>query len=206
MKTEDFITLLQNNKLAVFTLKDLEKITDKGPNYAAIYAKRMLQKGKITKIERGKYCLPTADIYEISSNIIFPAYISMFSAFSFYGLTTQQVFAVDVISMKRHKEININGFLIRFRKIKREGFFGFKTIKDKNIMIAGPEKAIIDAIYFKSPNMSYIEEAFQNGLVKNMIKKEKLIEYAKEIGSKITYKTALNLLKKFEVENDVLAR
>lgn len=169
MKAEELLSLLINSGMAVFTAKDIERLTGKEADYTALYLNRLVKRKKLTRIERGKYCLTNANVFEVASNVIYPSYISMLAAFELHGITEQKPLAIDIVTIKRHKSLEFNGYKLLFHTIKRKFFSGFYRMNNHKIICAEPEKAIADSIYFKSPGKSYVYEALENGLKKRIV-------------------------------------
>ncbi|MCL4399011.1 type IV toxin-antitoxin system AbiEi family antitoxin domain-containing protein [Candidatus Parvarchaeota archaeon] len=187
MKSENLLATFQNARMIVFTSKDIERLTSKGIAYTSLYISRLVKKNKLVRVEKGKYCLSNADIYEIASNIIFPSYVSLFASFNLYGLTTQgQIMTIDVMTANRHKRINFRGYSIRFITLTRKRLFGFQRINNTAIIAALPEKAIVDALYLGNPNEVYVFEALKAGLSKDVLNEDRLIDFAKKMQSKKT--------------------
>ncbi|AAT42618.1 type IV toxin-antitoxin system AbiEi family antitoxin domain-containing protein [Picrophilus oshimae] len=175
---QDILIELSSHK-KIFTIKDVAKIMNKSSKYVS----KLLSSNKYVKrIERGKYYINIGnqiDFYEIASNIVYPSYISLFSAFEYYSITDQIIKKYSVISIKRHRNIELEKNLIEFNFIKKERFFGYKKIN--NIYIATPEKAFIDSIYYKNPEFSYVEESFNRAMRSKLIDVKKLIEYSERM-------------------------
>jgi predicted transcriptional regulator of viral defense system len=194
MKSEDLLEMLQNARMAVFTSKDIERLTRKDITYTSLYISRLVARHKLIKIEKGKYCQFDTNAYEIASNIVFPSYISLFAAFSLYGLTTQgPIMIIDVMTTKRHRKINFGSYTLKFITIDRSRLFGFQRTQNE-IMVALPEKAIVDAVYFSDPNEAYISEAVENGLKKKLLKVERLKDFAEKMRSRKTVAKINSLL------------
>ena len=78
-----------------------------------------------------------------------PSYISLMTALDYYQITTQmQRDFLESISVKRSKEINMDGSVFRYVKIAGNLYHTFK--KEKDLFIASPEKALLDAFYLMS--------------------------------------------------------
>ena len=111
MVLRDAIDELTRSGTHTFTVYDIAKMLGKSTAYASL----LLSKSKkVHRIERGKYYIDGASKYEIASNIIYPAYISMHSAMQYYGLIDQNILKYSVITLKKHKVINISGTTINF--------------------------------------------------------------------------------------------
>ncbi len=194
MRIEELRYNITKAHMIVFTLKDVERLTGKSMKYCSLFVSRMIKLQKIKRIERGKFCFPDANRYEIASNIVFPSYISLLAAFSLYGLTTQQILRIDVITTKRHRKIVFDNLTIRFITIDRKRFFGFERMKNTMITLAQPEKAVIDAIYLNEVPDAYIYESLTEGLRKNLIDRERILEFAGKMCSKTTVKKAKDMI------------
>ncbi len=110
--------------------------------------------GKLIELRKGYYLLPKKikkypPHFYIANTIYFPSYISLQSALSFYGLIPEAVYSITSVSTRKTYEIKnkLGNFI--YRQIKKELFFGYKLhkINDFPVLIAEPEKAIIDLIY-----------------------------------------------------------
>jgi len=145
-------------KYPVFSLKIVKEIIKKDNNYTKLVMYRLKKEGFIFEIEKNKYTI-NRDTMTIASNIIWPSYISCWSALQYHNLTEQLPQIIDVITTRSRKKryINFNNTKIRFIKTKPENFFGYKKEKygNFNIFIAEKEKALIDAALFKK--VSFLE-------------------------------------------------
>jgi predicted transcriptional regulator of viral defense system len=181
MKSSEFIEILKNSKNSVFTFSQLARILGKKEEYAKVFISRLVEK-ELLRLERNKYTLKGTNPFLVSSNVIFPSYISFISAYSYYNLTTQLPRAFFVVSLKQKKPISFDSNLIQFVKFKRFRFFGFKReiLEGKFVFVAEVEKAILDSLYL--PKYCPISETFF--AMKNAkLNLEKLFRYAKEMKS-----------------------
>jgi len=122
---------------------------------------RWQKMGLVLKLKRGLYILNEED-REITPSRLFlanllysPSYVSLEYALGFYGLIPEKV--EDLTSVTTKKTIIFkNAFgVFRYQHLKDGLFFGFKEIKDENnfpIIIAEPEKAVLDFIYLNMEN------------------------------------------------------
>lgn len=137
-------------KKPIFSVKEL---VNRGipSNYARLLVHNLTKKGKIFRVEKGYYATVN-NPFVVAGLIVFPSYISMYSALYLRGLLSQIAFAIQVVTTKRrkNKKLFFADTPIEFYKIKRDYFFGFEYIMYDGfeIPIAQPEKAIIDIFYF----------------------------------------------------------
>jgi predicted transcriptional regulator of viral defense system len=193
MKAEELLSLFIESGMAVFTAKDVERLTGKGVDYTALYLNRLVKRRKITRIEKGKYCLINANIFEIAANVVYPSYISMLAAFELHGITEQKPLTIDIVTTKRHKSLKFNGYRLFFHTIKKEFFAGFYRMNNRKIICAEPEKAIADSIYFNTPDKNYVYEALNNGLKKKIINLKALQTYLENMKSVRTNSETMEL-------------
>lgn len=150
--------------------------------------------GKVRKLKKGIYTLNDDDrrapltAFAISNVLYPPSYISMESALAFWGLIPERV--AQVVALTPRKTALFKNFygLFRYRNIKKNLFFGFVSVKDEAglpVIIATPEKTILDKIYF-DPSFRTDEEYFLENLrLQNYerLSKKRLKKFAKQFSS-----------------------
>ncbi len=93
--------------------------------------------------------LTTEDLFEIANFLQTSSYVSLNTALSYYGITTQQIRnVIESIAIKLCRIFEIKDFEFRFTLIKKDLYFGFE--RQDNFFIATPEKAFFDIIYLES--------------------------------------------------------
>jgi predicted transcriptional regulator of viral defense system len=125
MNTINLLETIKNDYKGVFRTYDIGIIENNNINYSSLVANRLVKHGYAKRIGRNKFYLPGTDIFAIASNILEPSYIGILSAFSYYNLVTQIYNTVYVISTKRHKDIEIEGYKIKFIILKNTKLYGF---------------------------------------------------------------------------------
>lgn len=168
MKSNEILEKLKENKLEIFTAKDIEFLSGKKP-YNIL---RVLKKNKkIEKIKNGLYALKSTDDMLKATRCIEPSYISFLTALNYHNLTDQIPVKIQVVTTKRKKHKDYD-----FTTIKKDLFFGYVNIN--GIIIAEKEKAIIDSLYLpkQARGIKEIKYILKNNL--NNLNKKKLIEYA----------------------------
>ena len=176
-------------------ISDLRKLKKYKHNESySNYFIRELKKGNLIRVKRGYYAEPKNSIYEISSNIIYPSYISLFSALNYYKITDQMPNIIQVICTKQKKEIKFNNYNIKFIKVKPRWMFGIK--RENNVFIATQEKLILDALKFQN-EMGNFDEVIEL-IKKSEIKKDKIISYLLLAEEKSLIKRIGYLLEKYK--------
>ncbi len=195
IKFQDIIDRLGDNGVKVFRINEIARLMNKSRSYISL----LLSNNKnLNRIERGKYYVKGADIYEIASNVITPSYVSLFSALRYYDVTTQMPIKISVISTKRHTGINIEGYKLEFITLDRTRFFGYS--KMGNVYIATLEKAFLDALYLNVIVYNELSESFGYALKNGQIKIELLKRYAGDMNSAALISRLGMIMEEFELD------
>ncbi|MFZ0451943.1 MAG: type IV toxin-antitoxin system AbiEi family antitoxin domain-containing protein [Desulfatiglandaceae bacterium] len=123
---------------------------------ASVLLHRYMKKGLVTRLKRGLYArtevlerLEFPDLFRISNILQVPSYVSLYTALSFFGITTQmQRNYVEAISLKRTRYFRAGRFTFRFARIRHSLYGGF--LREEGMFIASPEKAFLDVCYLAS--------------------------------------------------------
>ncbi|MBI5252914.1 MAG: hypothetical protein HY930_00730 [Euryarchaeota archaeon] len=195
MKTASVLKDLE--KRIMFDMNAVRGIIKKDVPYTRLFLHRLRKSGNVFQIERNKYTVHK-DAFLIASRIVWPSYISMWSAIRFYNLTEQIPQSVWVVTArkKRRKEISFSNTKIVFVLTKPKYFFGFKKIDFRGfeIFIAEPEKSIIDGLLFRKISVSEIFSILKSNL--RTLNISRLLAYAIKTGNKALIKRLGFLLDK----------
>ena len=123
---------------------------------AEVLCSRYVKKGLLMRLKRGFYArtetlshLNQIDLFRIANILQVPSYISLRTALSYYGITTQmQKGFFESISVKRTKTFQIGGLSFHYIKLRPDLYREF--IKRDGVFIALPEKAVLDTFYLAS--------------------------------------------------------
>jgi predicted transcriptional regulator of viral defense system len=143
---------------------------------------RLADRGLLSRVAEGIYLnkLVRDSAPEDFIKLLRPnSYVSLESALSHWGLSTQSPVALTCVTTGKSKEHRAPEFTITFRTISKRLFWGFieKQTRYSSYAIAEPEKALLDWIYLSlqaglSPNLDEIE--FKS------IDKQKLVKYGRK--------------------------
>lgn len=86
----------------------------------------------------------------IANKIHEPSYISLNSALSHYGIIPEVVYATTSITTKTSREFDTPQGNFIYQRIKKSAFtgYGLSLIDKEKVLIAKPEKALADYLYF----------------------------------------------------------
>jgi len=177
MNLIDLLFKLEKSGLAVFTVNDLRKLLGLKKNVLYVYISRMLKKGYIFKVERGKYSL-YQDPFIVSTQLVHPSYISFLTALYLHAKTSQTINEIQIATSKRKGKMSVFGMRVNFIKLDPKFMFGFRRVEKGNsyIFLAELEKAIVDSLYL--PKYCPLSETFLAIKEANV---EKLVNYALKI-------------------------
>ena len=187
----DIIKILKEKKIGYFTLNDFGRlfaVTNQNTLYKKI--DRLEKKGIIKKLIKSKYFFLFADGNDFTTaNFLYqPSYISLESALSFYGVITGFSYRITSLSPKKTRNITIGQKEYTYSHIGQNLFWGYE--KKDDFIIAEPEKAFLDYLYFYSKGLRtlHLDEFELSDL--NL---KKLLAYEKKFRNDILTK----IVKKF---------
>jgi hypothetical protein len=143
----------------VYALRDLRRLWRMRPATAKIAAKRMFDRKLLHRVARGYFALkPDFDPLELANLIITPSYVSLFSALAFHGLSFQARGTVTSVALLNYRR-QAAGLEFRYHAMKPSLFYNLEDVRVGGAAamsaagvvaatIAGPERALLDALYF----------------------------------------------------------
>ena len=147
----------------VFSIRDVEK---QFPSMNLMNLVRWQKKGYILRLKNQWYAFNDADSHEniewLAANLIYaPSYVSLQSALSWYNLIPEMIAAITSVTSRKTNKFSTPLANFDYHRIKPEIFgFGYvlddmdayKSVggKSRKIMVATPQKAILDFFYINS--------------------------------------------------------
>ncbi len=157
---------------------------------------RWQKQGLVIQLKRGLYLLNEQDRaiqpsrFFLANQLVFPSYISLETALSFYHIIPEAVYQITSVTTTRPARYETPEGVFSFRSIKASLFFGFETIKDErgyDIFMAEPEKALLDFFYLNmrlfSPEDPHIFSASYRFSADQSLQIERLQNYTARFGS-----------------------
>lgn len=131
-------------RFPVFTLNQFSLKTGHAKNYAKVFLHRLVKKRLVYRIERGKYTLYDEPLL-IASHIVQPSYLTLWTALSFYGLTTQLPNDIFVACKAQKKKVVFQNTKIHFVPAQPDGFTKVQY-QGVQIFMAEKEKLLVDIL------------------------------------------------------------
>ena len=139
---------IYDSGISFFTIKTIRDILEikKESTFFAVM-NRLVRSELFIKIEKGKYLLSNNNISDFTlANLIYqPSYVSFEAALNFYGILSQFPYEVSSASVKKTIRKVFEGKIFAYTHVKKDLFWGYE--KKDNILIALPEKALLDQLY-----------------------------------------------------------
>lgn len=170
--------------LTVFSPYDVERLFKVSSIAVNFFVFRNTKKGLLVRLKKSQkgslYCLADKQPsqYLMANRIYEPSYISFDTALSFYGIIPETIYTITSATTKATREFKISNNHFRYHKIKKSAYTGYRPMKylNETILMAEPEKALVDYLYFvslKKRQLSYERLNMKN------IKKNKLMRMVK---------------------------
>ncbi len=176
------VTIIQKFKdlnLKFITPPLLSSLLSQTNNNTLYKTLQRLEKNRVlTRLDKGKYLVTGVDVSEFSlaNFLLQPSYVSLESALTYYGILPQFTYTITSITTQRSQSILSQNWEFAYSKISPRFFWGY--IKQKDGLIALPEKACLDYLYLASKGLknSNIDEWDMSA-----INQKRFIIYARKI-------------------------
>lgn len=173
---------LLKRRVRIFTPLEFMRIFPASPTSIKYFLEAQTDKGLLLRLKKGLYTLktdpPTEE--EIANKLMIPSYLSLEYALAYYNILPEMPYIITSATTKTTRQFSLGSKTFGYYTIKEEAFTGYILQKTdrKSILIAEPEKALVDYLYFvaigKRPKNDRLNVARLN--------KEKIIKYAHLFG------------------------
>jgi predicted transcriptional regulator of viral defense system len=193
MLSKNILIFQKLTEMPYFTVRKIAEDFKISPGSASVLCSRYSQKGLLVRLKNNLYTsanklenIRLEELFLIANILQVPSYVSLMTALSFYGVTTQlQRDFTENVSVKRTADYIKNGIEIKYFKLKKDYYFDF--VKNNGFFIATKEKAFLDSIYlycfgkYKIDFSSLNVDKFDKSRLKSLINKypaktKKLVE------------------------------
>lgn len=170
---------LLRNKLLLFSPRDVELLFRLSAMQTKYFLRTWTKKGYLLRLKRGLYAqtryLPSEE--EIANRLYQPSYLSFEYALSRYGIMPEAVYAVTSATPMPTRTFSVQDKTFFYGTIKKKAFTGYtaEKLQDRTILIAEPEKALVDYLYFVSLGKKSWNDRFRV----SHLNRKKLEQYAR---------------------------
>ncbi|MDI6770469.1 MAG: hypothetical protein QMD04_12460 [Anaerolineales bacterium] len=169
---------LIRRKVGVFTPQDFRRIFRTTDSKTKYFLEEYTKGGLFARLKNGLYVLKTdpPPEEEIANLIYRPSYISFEYALATYDILPEMPYSVTSATTKPTRTFAMGSRTFSYYTIKRKAFTGYTPTKrgERTILIAEPEKAFVDYIYF----VSLGKRARNDRLNTAALDKQKVLHYA----------------------------
>ncbi len=154
------IKVFHQKRISLFSVADAKKIFKaKKENTLYKLLQRLEKSGVIKRIIKGKYLFAFREVgdFDLANFLVNPSYISLESALSFYGVLPQFPYTITSVTPLKSQKIIYQEKEYEFAHLESKYFFGF--VKKDKFLIATPEKALLDELYFMAKKLRKIHSA-----------------------------------------------
>lgn len=180
LKPHYVVKTLKQKKITLFTPLEFRRVFDVSQDAAKWFIKTHVKGELFIKLRNGLYILADspANHYLVANRLYTPSYISFDTALSFYGIIPETIYSITSATTRGTKEFCAMNIRFVYHKIKKQVYTGYKPINHRGntILIAEPEKALADYLYFVALNRRGLH---YERLDLGKIKKTKLLNYVK---------------------------
>lgn len=170
---------LKQHNLEIFTTQEFVNVFGISRETAVVKLARYKKSGYLISPRKSVYYLAgeEGDKYKIANKIYTPSYVSLDSALSKYDIIPETVYTVTSVTTKATREFSDNQTIYRYYRIKKQAYTGYH--KEGDTLLADPEKAILDYLYFVSQGKRELNDRMNlSGIDKN-----KVMMYAKIVNN-----------------------
>ena len=113
----------------------------------------------------------------LANQLYKPSYLSLASALSYHGLIPESIYAVTSVTIKTTREFEVDDKTYLYRTVKKTAFAGYRSVKigEDTALMAEPEKAVADHLYF----VFLKKEPLNERLAIGRVGRRKLLQYLK---------------------------
>jgi len=193
MKLAGFLDLVESHDVGVFTPLDFERLMGLKRKAAQALLGRFVRVGAVLKLRNGYYVPKSKkpSEYMISNRIYQPSYVSFETALSHHGMIPETVYSVTAATTKATRTFNVLGVAYVYHNIKKSAYTGYSPTRMNSgtVLLASPEKALVDYLYFVHRGKKALNDRLQVGKVdkktaygySRLFGNEKFTRYAKDV-------------------------
>jgi len=172
MKYPEIIKLFKNRNIKVFSNVTFRQVTNLNHEAAKSILWRYKKRKLLANPKRGLYYFLefSPQDYELANILYSPSYISFETVLSEHGIIPEVVYPIISATTKPTRALEFQERVFKYLKIKRQAFAGYS--KKENYLVADPEKALADYLYFVSLGKKRINDRLELSRInKTLLKK-----------------------------------
>ena len=189
----EVLNAFSRKKMKIFTPEEFRRLFRVTQRAAQEFIKDHNQ-DLFIKIRNGLYGLRSDAPHEleIANRLYSPSYISLEYALAYYRFIPETVYTVTSVTTKITREFTVQGKNYEYSRIKRKAYTGYQLVKEgqANILMAVPEKALVDYCYFVDLRLKSLNERLRI----NKADAKEALRYARLFGRESLLKLVREIL------------
>lgn len=169
---------LLNRGMKIFTPLEFKRTFPKSQDQIQYFLETQTEEGLLIRLKRGLYALKTdlPSDEEIANALYKPSYLSLEYALARHGIIPESPYNLTSVTTNPTRLFTIKHQTYSYYTIKRTVYAGYylDTVGGKKVLIAEPEKALADFLYF----VALGQRAWNSRFDISKLDKNKLINYA----------------------------
>lgn len=133
------------------------------------FLERYTKKGLFTRAKQNLYFFNPNRPQEfvLANQLYTPSYLSFETALSWHHLIPENVYSFTSTTSLSSREFSVNNLIFSYYKIKLSAFTGYtpEKINDEVVLMADPEKAFIDYLYFVALGKKHWNDRLALGII-----------------------------------------
>lgn len=170
---------LLQKKIKVFTPEIFHRVFHTPAHKTKYFLEKQVQEGLFLRLKQGLYALRTdLPAEEEIANVLYkPSYLSFEYVLAYYSIIPERPYIITSSTTRTTATFSINNKEFAYYSIKDEAYTGYylRQSEIKSFLIAEPEKALIDYLYFVTLGKRSLNDRFYT----KDLSREKLFAYAK---------------------------
>ena len=141
---------IKKSRQAVLTTADVMGLLDLDKSHASKLLSRLADSGHVVRVKRGLWVLAgELDLLVLPRYLTapFPSYVSLQSALYYHGMISQIPSVTYCVSPARTRSYSTPLGTFSIHHVAPSFFFGYEDVGHKGVVMAVPEKALIDFLY-----------------------------------------------------------
>ncbi len=150
MKMLDAVRLLRQSEMDFIDTADAAALLKTGTPHASKIMSRLAEAGQLFRVKRGVWAFADRiDPLQMPGAITapLPSYISLQTALYRHGIISQMPHVVYAVSPARTQRRDTSSGMVSIHHIDPAFFFGYEQVGAKGLLLAEPEKALLDLLY-----------------------------------------------------------
>jgi predicted transcriptional regulator of viral defense system len=170
---------LKKQGMRLFSPLELRRLLGVSPVAATFLVHRYAKQGALIKLRKGLYCLadaPPSDV-AMANRLYAPSYVSFEYALAYHRLIPEVAYTVTSATPRPTYAITAAGKRFEYHRLKQPAYTGYEpvTLNGDTVLLATPEKALVDYLYFVSLNKKTLNDRLRVGT----LARRRLEAYAK---------------------------